>query len=743
MGIDIWDGSQWRPSSDPEIYTASGWVNIMEGHTYIGNNVWNRFFVRVTPVAPTVSTSSRTSTSLTFNYSHPGDASGVYLVLSLVRVSTGTVVAGPENTTLTNGSISGSKTYTGLLVDTSYEFRAYAVYNSYSIESATDTVQWSTLATDVVAPDLSTNTAGTTTTQIRLNVSVPNGSPYNTRVKIWVSTLETEADATYLPTSAGVNSSAINTTYTRTQLTRGSTYTFRAKTEYREQGTLTLVATSGTTSYSESTLDYIITVPTKPTAGTADITSNSIKFTSSSSANDTANEGAIAYIQFTLYNTSGVALQTINSTNLPASDTTSSRTVTFTGLTQNTQYYCRARTVYGSPVSQNSALSTASNTITTLNPSPTSTGVIFLNNSTFITGTTSSASSSATGSPHSYARDSSSSTQWVSDPFQTGTFPVSVTSITRDPANTTFNAPNLNMQSVSAVSINTPHPGGAFLRITYGNATVPYTPAPSFAARVYGPAQNAYVAPTTVRLEPAGALSPTAPAVTVNIFQALPGNRTLFPASNRTQVVVPVSPTTSPGTAAPISVAVIGPRPGLNGPKTVTSYNSTQIVTPSGEYAGVPFFSNSTVVTSSPLFTPPAPVTMSVTGQRNKTVGGVEEITFYVTPKTTLIDPRIESGNVIRVTSGNIGDANYIQTVSLYLTNGSSTFVNTGLSANLTGQFATHTFTLTSRYNTYLDGFLGAEVFGIQLRVTRDDGGGLIGVVASLSSVEMSFTYDA
>lgn len=150
-----------------------------------------------------------------------------------------------------------------------------------------------------------------------------------------------------------------------TGLTRGTSYNFDSYIEYLDSSNNVIsTGPSMPVLHTDSTLDYIKTVPTTP-ANTGTITSTSLSFSSSSNANYSIN-GATAYIQFRLYDYPGGTLQaTENSSNLPSNDTTTSRTVTFTGLSYNTAYYCIARTYYASPVSEFSSNSSSSNVVST------------------------------------------------------------------------------------------------------------------------------------------------------------------------------------------------------------------------------------------------------------------------------------------------------------------------------------------------------------------------------------------
>jgi hypothetical protein len=185
------------------------------------------------------------------------------------------------------------------------------------------------------------------------------------RAVVWISgQFLTTAQTTSVFTTNMVSSNT-SAQLNFTGLTRGTSYDFDSYIEYLDSSDNVLfTGPSMLVLHTDSTLDYVKTVPTTP-VNTGTITSTSLSFSSSSNANYSIN-GATAYIQFRLYDYPGGTLQaTENSSNLPSNDTTTSRTVTFTGLSYNTAYYCTARTYYGSPVSGYSSGSDPSNVVST------------------------------------------------------------------------------------------------------------------------------------------------------------------------------------------------------------------------------------------------------------------------------------------------------------------------------------------------------------------------------------------
>jgi len=207
------------------------------------------------------------------------------------------------------------------------------------------------------------DTVDKTLTSIKIGVN--HTGTDRRRAVVWISgQFLTTAQTTSVFTSNMVSSNT-SAQLNFTGLTRGTTYQFDSYIEYLDSSNNVIsTGPSMPVLHEDTTLDYVKTVPTTP-VNTGTITSTSLSFSSSSNANYSIN-GATAYIQFRLYDYPGGTLQdTVNSTNLPSNDTTTSRTVTFTGLSYNTAYYCTARTYYGSPVSSYSDDSDPSNVVLT------------------------------------------------------------------------------------------------------------------------------------------------------------------------------------------------------------------------------------------------------------------------------------------------------------------------------------------------------------------------------------------
>jgi len=166
----------------------------------------------------------------------------------------------------------------------------------------------------------------------------------------------------------GVFTSNIVSSNTAAQLTFSSLdpnteFEFDSYIEYLDSSDNVISTGPGMQVYHvESTLDYVKTVPTTP-VNTGTISSTILSFTSSSNANYSIN-GASATLSFRLFNSTNTLVSTVG-VSLPDNDTLTSRTATFTGLDPGQSYYCKARTVYGAPVSANSADSANSSTVTT------------------------------------------------------------------------------------------------------------------------------------------------------------------------------------------------------------------------------------------------------------------------------------------------------------------------------------------------------------------------------------------
>lgn len=434
MAIEIWNGSAWVVSNDPEVYHGGAWTNVQKGEVYTGSG-WSVFYLRVTPIAPTITLNSRTSTSITVNVSVP---TGTPYKTQVTIWRTGNLPGSNIPASPAVGSISSTFTQTGLSPGVSYTFNAYtkyydAVTNEEVAQSATTTFTTSTLAVTIQAPTITLNSR--TVSSITVNTSLPTGSPYKTQITIYRDT--NPFDTQEIPAVPAVG--AASGTFTQTSLSVNTSYTFSAYATYYDAATNDIVATSSTTSASFSTLDYLLTVPTTPVNTFR--SSNSLTFEADSNANYSRNTST-AYIEFDLFVlSSGTWLywDTQGSSALTNDDVTRTRNVTFSSLSSGTTYRARARTVY-STIGQNSGYSANSASVSTF--TPTKTGYVPLNNATHMnTGASSaSASSTAFGYVPAYASDGSALTVWASDPLSstTSTQTVSLSEIERTSSDITY-----------------------------------------------------------------------------------------------------------------------------------------------------------------------------------------------------------------------------------------------------------------------------------------------------------------
>ena len=724
MSIYIYNGTSWDECLDPSVYTSSGWVDIMEGHTYIGNNVWNRFFVRLTPVTPTVNNVSRTTNSLTFSYSHPGHSSGVYLVLKLVRVSDGATIAGPENTTLTSGSISANKTYTGLTNGVQYRFEAYAVYNAYNINSDTATTSYTTLTFIPVEPNLSFSSA--TVSSITVSATLPAQSPHYAQITVYRTT--NAQGASLIPVSA--TTSLISGTKTETGLSVNTSYEFSAYTSYYDAPGGNFLAISDTVTETFSTLNYLLTTPTKPTNSDRQI--NSLKFKSSSNANYARNGSyytANAYIEFTLYRTSNDAFVAIQTASLSNNDILTEKEVEFTGLSTGVEYYCRARTYYYSPVSAYSSYSTQSDDIKTLELVSFSTPLIPASNTTYLNNRLLVAESEATGFPASWASDGSTSTVWYSSPTVSGSSTVPIDTIERTPSRVRYIS-NSSATVGSATTVSTSVPG---LRLEqYGVQRYTYNTTASPTGRR---TDLISVSSTNFVFQPGTAVQISSPSPVPGI----PGARTVVDRKNDYRLVFN-TPTAAPLTPAdtPYPSTISGPRPGLAiSAEPVASYSvpgfgGTTVEVSSSNVPSTPTFSLANVTTSA---------TMTISGTVSKSISygdGYEDLDIYIVPKSGTYDnPRLVAGtNTVRIS---VPALNSAMTVRLYTTNSSGTLQDQG-STNISS--GSYTFNLLQSSFPYYDAFMGADTIRIRLRCTRTNLPSAGGNVSAISDVVFNYRYD-
>jgi len=205
------------------------------------------------------------------------------------------------------------------------------------------------------------DTISKTKTSIRIGVN--HTGTDRRRAVVWVSGLFlTTAQATGPFTSNMVSSNAA-TQLNFINLTRGTTYEFDSYIEYLDSSDNVIsTGPSMLTLHEDTTLDYVITVPTKP-VNTGTVSSTILSFKADSNA-AYSNNGVAASVQFSLYNSLG-DLQQTKSVSLPNDDKTYERTATFYDVDYGTPHTCKARTYYGGAINDFSAYSASSDVVST------------------------------------------------------------------------------------------------------------------------------------------------------------------------------------------------------------------------------------------------------------------------------------------------------------------------------------------------------------------------------------------
>lgn len=432
MAIEVRGPSGWDPYYDPEIYTANGWSDINFGYIYTGSGPvdgWAYVYARVTPVAPTLTLNSRTTTSITINVTHPNvDADRVRVYVYRVGNEAGGQYK--PSSTPTTSPINSTFQQTGLTMNTTYTFRAYAEYLDASgnliATSATTEQQFTTINIVTQAPTLSLDSR--TSSQITLDVTHPgSGGLYN--VRVFVYRVGNEVGGQYKPSSSGTTGS-IASTFTQTGLAQGTSYTFRAYAEYLDLSTSDVLATSSTTTFVQATSTYNLWTPDPPTGATGyekigSTYYGTITLTATANPQYSIN-GSTARIRFEI--TNFVNTYTAESLALTQNDSLQSRSVSFNynnntdnnGLGLGFSYICRARVIYPT-IGEVGPWSDYTTVITpnwTKKYAPSSTAHINMSNTTYFSSFYSAADSVKNNSEsHEEASDNNSSTQWTSDPY--------------------------------------------------------------------------------------------------------------------------------------------------------------------------------------------------------------------------------------------------------------------------------------------------------------------------------------
>lgn len=239
MGIEIFNGTTWVSSSDPEIYNGSTFVNIDKGEVYNGSN-WNTFYQRFSGTAnePTLTLSSNTVNSITVRVTLPTGSP----YKTRITVGTG-LSAFNKPTTPAVGAIDATQSFTGLTPDTTYSFYAQATY----YDSITDEVlgisntvfrDFSTLAYVITTPTTPVNTSRG---QNALNFQAESNANYSINASTAYIQFELEAFDIYYgwyyvatENSSNLLSNDTNQAkqVTFANLTSGFTYRCKARTIY-------------------------------------------------------------------------------------------------------------------------------------------------------------------------------------------------------------------------------------------------------------------------------------------------------------------------------------------------------------------------------------------------------------------------------------------------------------------------------------------------------------------------------
>jgi hypothetical protein len=247
MGIEIWNGSNWANVLNPEIWNGSSWQNIMQGEIWNGS-AWQTFYVRLTPVVPTVSNVSAAATSLTFRYQHPGDTETNSPVRIEYRLknNAGTVVQS-GSATFASGSINQTVEFTSLASNATFSFEARAVYTDHNIETDYSNPVSRTTSITTVAP--SVFVVNRQPTSLTFRYTHPGDTQTNTPVSITYYLIESSTLQTVRgPTTSTATTGAIDVTLPAyTALASNSGYTFVAQANYPTYGLTSATGTVGTT----------------------------------------------------------------------------------------------------------------------------------------------------------------------------------------------------------------------------------------------------------------------------------------------------------------------------------------------------------------------------------------------------------------------------------------------------------------------------------------------------------------
>lgn len=242
----------WTQISDPQIRVSSSqWSPIFAGDIYNGTT-WDRFFVRLTPVIPTVSNVSRTVTTLTFRYEHPGDTeTNTPVRIEYQLKNPNGTIRESGSQTFNSGAINQTVIFplpgnSALTRNTTYTFEARAVYTNYDITTNFASISRTTEDINVVAPTVSFIEAQQN--RLTFRVQHPGDTQTNTPVSITRSLIDnTTLQVVSGPTTTAAVTGSIDQQVPFSGLSSSRSYTFVASANYPTYG---LTSTNSTVSAS-------------------------------------------------------------------------------------------------------------------------------------------------------------------------------------------------------------------------------------------------------------------------------------------------------------------------------------------------------------------------------------------------------------------------------------------------------------------------------------------------------------
>lgn len=735
MAIQIWNGSSWVTSEDPEVFSGGLWTNVQKGEVYTSTG-WQVFYLRISPVAPTITLGSRTSSSITVNVSVP-TGSPYKTQVTIWRVA-GVETNIPSSPAV--GEISSTYTQSGLSAGTSYTFSAYTKYydpttNELVAQSSTTTFTTSTLSVTITAPTIVEVANSATVSSLTVTVALANKSPYRTQVTIY--RVGNASNPGVFPASPAVG--AISENFTQSNLAVNTSYTFEAYADYYDGATY--VATSSTTSLTLSTLNYIITTPTKPVLDTRGFTS--LKFAATSNANYSRN-GVSASVTFWLEELVGLGYEFVTTVTVNLSQSSSSQTVTatFSNLTSKNYYRCRARTVYSSPVNQQSDWSSYSDLTQTNYYDDVNTNLIASNNTTYLdNGLVVVPSQYSSAWAGSRASDGNDVTEWLS---ALGT---STTLESSSPGSRTVNYVLRGSSYAEYV------PTSSFLGkptratvtgLSYYNVGSDTNTSGSYYDLKYwtfdfGATKFTWFYKTTVTGRPVASIGDTIRVY--NVSAALGGTtyKQWIVDGRVNNVVV--------GGVNHEVMTVITPGAGNAG-------SQSNPITDSDGYIRGMTFNGGTAVTTLNVTTYTSARSDSTTSilrindsrgsfSRMDTPGGTisyyysvgvvapNDLTIYVSFDPNKLNPRMTTANKLRVKNGN-----QARSISAKINN-----TNLGSKSFTAGQ--AQEYSLSTQINTAYDAYLNAQGFLVELTVPQVYDANAGGYVGSIVEVQISYTYDS